>query len=66
MSRPIAVEQVEQGDHAVLWFQGAAAPVTVLIDQIEEGSYARTLKCIYQGMPFDVTVPHGHTVDLAC
>jgi hypothetical protein len=66
MARPFAVEKIETGDRAVLWFQGAPAPVTVIVDQIEEGKVSRTLKCSHEGVPFELIVPHGHTVDLVC
>jgi len=66
MARPFPVEKIEKGDRAVLWFQGTNAPVTVIVDQIDEGTASRTLKCTYEGVPFDLTVPHGHTVDLVC
>ena len=66
MARPFAVEQIEIGDRAVLWFQGTPAPVTVIVDQIEEGTVSRTLKCSHEGVPFELIVPNGHTVELAC
>lgn len=66
MAMPVAVEQVEVGDRAVLWFQGAPAPVTVSIDQISVGTVFRTLKCSHEGVPFELIVPNGHAVELAC
>lgn len=66
MAHPVPVEQVEKGDRAVVWFQGASAPVTATIGKIVESSSCRNLHCDYEGGSFEVAVPHGHTVDLAC
>lgn len=64
MSMPIAVEQLEKGDRVVLGF--ADAPAVVVVREITEGVTIRTLHGNRNGLPFELSVQRGHTVDLAC
>lgn len=63
---PVAVEQVEVGDRAVLWFQGAALPEQVIVNRVVEGLALFTLHANRNGEPIEINVQRGHTVDLAC
>ena len=66
MSRSCAVENVEAGDNAVVWFQAASAPEAVVVCRITEAVTFRTLHCNLNGQPLEISVPRGHTIDLAC
>lgn len=63
---PVAVEYVEVGGRAVLWFQGSALPEQVIVNRIVEGLTMFALHAIRNGEPIEINVQRGHTIDLAC
>ena len=63
---PVAVEQVEIGDRVMCWFPGWDLAEPLIVTGISEGKSWRTLHADRNGEPFDMSVPRGRTVDLAC
>lgn len=66
MSKPIAVEQVAVHDRIVVWFKEADSPEVLVVSKIVPGQCSTTLHVCHEGQPIQITVPKGHTVDIAC
>ncbi|KZN20475.1 MULTISPECIES: hypothetical protein [Pseudomonas] len=64
MAMSIPVEAVEKGDRLVLWF--ANAPRAVVVRDISVGMAVRTFQVSHEGSSVELSVQHGHTVDLTC
>jgi TusA-related sulfurtransferase len=64
MAMSIAVEKIEKHDQILVWLDNA--PAVVVVTNIAEGKTVRTFQVSREGAPFELNVPRGQTVDLAC
>lgn len=66
MSRPQPIERINTGDRVLIVINPTNEPAVMVVEAINEGETFRMIHGTLDGLPVEIAVEHGRTVDIAC